>query len=45
LILGPRLAKMTGQFLSKGQLVDVESHLQTRRWDDDACIARLYRAR
>ncbi|MCA1570245.1 MAG: single-stranded DNA-binding protein [Chloroflexi bacterium] len=27
---------MTGQFLSKGQLVDVEGRLQTRQWDDDA---------
>jgi single-stranded DNA-binding protein len=25
-----------GQFLTKGQLVDVEGRLQTRQWDDDA---------
>ena len=31
-----RLAEITGQFLSKGQLVDVEGRLQTRQWDDDA---------
>ena len=31
-----RLAEITGQFVSKGQLVDVEGRLQTRQWDDDA---------
>lgn len=33
-----RLAEICGQFLSKGQLVDVEGRLQTRQWDDDAGI-------
>ena len=36
-----RLAEITGQFLSKGQLVDVEGRLQTRQWDDDAGQAPL----
>ncbi len=31
-----RLAEVCGQFLSKGQLVDIEGRLQTRQWDDDA---------
>ena len=31
-----RLAEICGQFLSKGQLVDVDGRLQTRQWDDDA---------
>jgi single stranded DNA-binding protein len=31
-----RLAEICGQFVSKGQLVDVEGRLQTRQWDDDA---------
>lgn len=31
-----RLAEICGQFLSKGQLVDIEGRLQTRQWDDDA---------
>jgi single-strand DNA-binding protein len=31
-----RLAEITGQFLTKGQLVDIEGRLQTRQWDDDA---------
>jgi single-strand DNA-binding protein len=31
-----RLAEICGQFLGKGQLVDVEGRLQTRQWDDDA---------
>ena len=31
-----RLAGICGQFLSKGQLVDIEGRLQTRQWDDDA---------
>src|SRR5688500_16393135 len=31
-----RLAEITGQFLSKGQLVDIEGRLQTRQWDDEA---------
>src|SRR5918993_4011745 len=34
-----RLAEICGQFLSKGQLVDVEGRLQTRQWDDDAASA------
>jgi single-stranded DNA-binding protein len=33
--MGP-LAEITGQVLSKGQLVDIEGRLQTRQWDDDA---------
>ena len=36
LVAWDRLAEICGQFLSKGQLVDVEGRLQTRRWDDDA---------
>jgi single-strand DNA-binding protein len=31
-----RLAEICGQFLSKGQFVDLEGRLQTRQWDDDA---------
>jgi single-strand DNA-binding protein len=31
-----RLAEVCGQFLSKGQLVDIEGRIQTRQWDDDA---------
>jgi single-strand DNA-binding protein len=31
-----RLAEICGQFLGKGQLVDIEGRLQTRQWDDDA---------
>ncbi len=31
-----RLAEICGQFLSKGQMVDIEGRLQTRQWDDDA---------
>lgn len=31
-----RLAEICGQFLSKGQLIDIEGRLQTRQWDDDA---------
>jgi len=31
-----RLAEICGQFLSKGQLVDVDRRLLTRQWDDDA---------
>jgi single-strand DNA-binding protein len=31
-----RLAEICGQFVSKGQLVDIEGRLQTRQWDDDA---------
>ena len=31
-----RLAEICGQFLSKGQLVDVDGRLQTRQWDDGA---------
>jgi single-strand DNA-binding protein len=30
-----RLAEICGQYLNKGQLVDVEGRLQTRQWDDD----------
>ncbi len=33
-----RLAEICGQYLSKGQLVDVEGRLQTRQWDDDAGV-------
>ncbi len=33
-----RLAEICGQFLSKGQMVDIEGRLQTRQWDDDAGI-------
>jgi single-strand DNA-binding protein len=33
-----RLAEICGQFLSKGQLIDIEGRLQTRQWDDDAGI-------
>ena len=33
-----RLAEICGQFLSKGQLIDVEGRLQTRQWDDDAGV-------
>jgi single-strand DNA-binding protein len=36
LVAWDRLAEICGQFLSKGQLVDVEGRLQTRQWDDDA---------
>lgn len=35
LVAWDRLAEICGQFLSKGQLVDVEGRLQTRQWDDD----------
>ena len=38
LIAWDRLAEICGQFLSKGQLVDIEGRLQTRQWDDDAGI-------
>src|SRR3990170_3430914 len=33
-----RLAEVCGQFLSKGQLVDIEGRLQTRQWDDEAGV-------
>ena len=33
-----RLAEICGQFLGKGQLVDLEGRLQTRQWDDDAGV-------
>lgn len=36
LVAWDRLAEICGQFLSKGQLVDIEGRLQTRQWDDDA---------
>ena len=36
LVAWDRLAEICGQFLGKGQLVDVEGRLQTRQWDDDA---------
>ena len=36
-----RLAEICGQFLSKGQLIDVEGRLQTRQWDDDAGVPPL----
>jgi len=36
LVAWDRLAEICGQFLSKGQLVDVEGRLQTRQWDDPA---------
>jgi single-strand DNA-binding protein len=36
LVAWDRLAEICGQFLGKGQLVNVEGRLQTRQWDDDA---------
>jgi single-strand DNA-binding protein len=36
LVAWDRLAEICGQFLSKGQLVDVEGRLQTHPWDYDA---------
>ena len=33
-----RLAEICGEFLSKGQLVDIEGRLETRQWDDDAGV-------
>lgn len=30
-----RLAEICGQYLGKGQLVNVEGRLQTRQWEDD----------
>jgi single stranded DNA-binding protein len=38
LVAWDRLAEICGQFLSKGQLVDVEGRLQTRQWDDDGGV-------
>jgi single-strand DNA-binding protein len=38
LVAWDRLAEICGQFLSKGQLVDIEGRLQTRQWDDDAGV-------
>ena len=38
LVAWDRLAEICGQYLSKGQLVDVEGRLQTRQWDDDAGV-------
>jgi single-strand DNA-binding protein len=38
LVAWDRLAEVCGQFLSKGQLIDVEGRLQTRQWDDDAGV-------
>jgi single-strand DNA-binding protein len=31
-----RLAEVIGEFVAKGQLVDIVGRLQTRQWDDDA---------
>jgi single-strand DNA-binding protein len=39
-----RLAEICGQFLSKGQLVDLEGRLPTRQWDDDAGLTPLSRS-
>ena len=30
------MAETGGQFLSEGQIVDVEGRLRPRQWDDDA---------
>jgi single-strand DNA-binding protein len=38
LVAWDRLAEICGQFISKGQLIDVEGRLQTRQWDDDAGV-------
>ena len=38
LVAWDRLAEICGQFLSKGQLIDIEGRLQTRQWDDDAGV-------
>ena len=38
LVAWDRLAEICGQFLSKGQMIDVEGRLQTRQWDDDAGV-------
>ena len=38
LVAWDRLAEICGQYLSKGQLVDVEGRLQTRQWDDDGGV-------
>lgn len=38
LVAWDRLAEICGQFLSKGQLVDVDGRLQTRQWDDDGGV-------
>ena len=38
LVAWDRLAEICGQYLSKGQLIDVEGRLQTRQWDDDAGV-------
>jgi single-strand DNA-binding protein len=38
LVAWDRLAEICGQFLGKGQLVDVEGRLQTRQWDDEGGI-------
>lgn len=35
-VVWDRLAEICGQFLGKGQLIDLEGRLQTRQWDDDA---------
>ncbi len=31
-----RLAEICGQYLGKGQLVNIEGRIQTRQWDDDS---------
>jgi single-strand DNA-binding protein len=38
LVAWDRLAEICGQFLGKGQLVDVEGRLQTRQWDDEGGV-------
>jgi single-strand DNA-binding protein len=38
LVAWDRLAEICGQFLSKGQLVDIDGRLQTRQWDDDGGV-------
>lgn len=38
LVAWDRLAEICGQFLSKGQLVDIDGRLQTRQWDDEGGV-------